>query len=136
MKSESPEKRQAGFSLVEIAVGLVVIGLVVISISNVFISIGVIQRQSAHLSLAARLAEQKIESLRNNHYNTIPLSPPPIDFTSELPADLATPRSATVNVSEPSPGIKRLEVTITYREGSRSKTVQLSVLLGNIGISQ
>ena len=136
MKSHHTPNRQGGFSLVEIAVGLVVVGLIVISLSNVFISIGVIQRQSDHLSLASRIAEQKIESLRNNHYNSLPLSPPPIDFTSELPDDLASPRSAQVSVSEPEAGMKRIEVTITYREGGRSKTVQLSALIGNIGISQ
>ncbi len=136
MKSQHPPTRQQGFSLVEIAVGLVVVGIIIISLSNVFVSIGVIQRQSDHLSLASRIAEQKIESLRNNHYNSLPLSPPAIDFTSELPDSLASPRLAQVYVSEPEAGMKRLEVTITYREGGRSKTVQLSALIGNIGISQ
>ncbi|MBI4101045.1 hypothetical protein HY441_01050 [Candidatus Microgenomates bacterium] len=135
--SRSPSTTNVtGFTIVEIAVATAVVGLIVISLTNLFITIAGIQRQNNHLALASRSAEQKIESLRNNHYNSLPLSPPPIDFTNELPADLPTPRSATVTVSEPAQGMKRLDVAITYREGSRDKTIQMSALLGNIGISQ
>lgn len=132
--SEAPAK--SGFSLVEIAVGVAVIGLIIVALSDLFITITGIQRQSRNLALASRLAEQKIESLRNSHYNSLELSPPSLDFTAEMPAELASPRLAQVVVSEPAPGMKRLDVTVTYREGSRDKTVALSALIGNIGISQ
>ncbi len=124
------------FTLVEIVVGLAIIGIMVISLANLFISIGSIQRQNNHLALATRLAEQKIESLRNHHYNALTISPPPLDFTAELSPELGDPKSALVTVSEPNPGMKRLDVVITYHEGSRTKTVSLSALIGNIGISQ
>ncbi len=136
MQQPKDQTQCSGFTLIEVAVALVVAGLIIISLSNIFIAISVVQRQSDHLALATRSAEQEIESLRNSHYNTLVDSPPPIDFTSQLPTALATPRSASVNVSEPSAGIKRLDVTITWQEGSRSKTIELSSLLGNIGIAQ
>lgn len=129
-------QNQTGFSIVEIVVGTVVIGIMVIALTNTFIAINVIQRRSANLSLATRIGEQKIESLRNNHYNTLPISPPPLDFTNELPAQLAGPRSATVTISEPQPGIKRLDISISYREGRQTKNLHLSSLIGNLGISQ
>lgn len=125
-----------GFTLVEIAVGIAILGIMIISIANLFIAIEAIQRQSLHLALAHRAAEQEIESLRNSHYNTLALSPPNVDFTDELPPELASPRSGEVVISEPQPGIKRLDLTITYRNGRRTKTVKMSALLGNIGISQ
>lgn len=127
---------QAGFSIVEIVVGLVLIGIVIISITDIFIATAAIQRQNRNLSLASRAGEQKIESLRNNHYNTLVNSPPDIDFTSELPTELGEPRSAIVTISEPEQGIKRLDIVITYKEGSRDKTIRFSSLIGNIGISQ
>lgn len=130
------KNNQAGFSIVEIVVGLVVIGIVIISITDIFIATAAMQRQNRNLSLATRAGEQKIESLRNKHYNTLANSPPDINFTSELPDQLGSPRSAIVTVSEPEAGIKRLDVIITYKEGSRSKTIRLSTLIGNIGISQ
>lgn len=108
----------------------------IIGISSLFIAINSVQRQNEHLSVAARAGETKIESLRNNHYNSLAVSPPAIDFTSELPSELPEPRSGTVTVSEPSPGLKRLDLQITYFESGRNKTVKMSTLIGNIGISQ
>lgn len=136
MTKKQLRNQNQGFTIIELIVGITVLAIMIAALTNFFVAIEAIQRQTQHLSVATRIAEQKIESLRNNHYNSIGLSPPPIDFTSELPDSLATPRSAQVEVSEPQPGIKRLDVTITYREGARSKTIRMSSLLGNIGISQ
>lgn len=129
-------RSRTGFTLVEVAVGCVVFGILILALTNTFIAIGVIQRESAHYSLAQRVAEQKIEGLRNHHYNNLALSPPPLDFSGELPDELASPRTATVTISEPSEGIKRLEVLLSWRESGRNRTIQLSALIGNIGISQ
>ncbi len=128
--------KSAGFTLVEIVVVTAVIGMMIIALTNLVIAIGGIQRQSERLTLASRIAESKIESLRNNHYNNLVNSPPAIDFTSELPVDLPEPRSATVTVTEPSNGIKRLDVSISYTDGKLTKNVNLSGLIGNIGLSQ
>ena len=135
-KMERLNSNNDGFTLVELVVVTAVVGLMIISLGNLFIGIGSIQRQADRLAIADRIAEDKIESLRNAHYNTLTNSPPSLDFTNELPADLPTPRSGLITISEPNPGIKRLEVIITYKESSRTKTVQLSALIGNIGISQ
>lgn len=130
------KNKSAGFTLVEIVVVTAVIGMMIIALTNLVIAIGGIQRQSERLTLASRIAEAKIESLRNNHYNNLVNSPPDIDFTSELPTDLPEPRLATVTVSEPSSGIKRLDVNISYTDGKLTKNVNLSGLIGNIGLSQ
>lgn len=130
------KNKSAGFTLVEIVVVTSVIGMMIIALTNLVIAIGGIQRQSERLTLASRIAESKIESLRNNHYNNLVNSPPVVDFTNELPANLPEPRSATVTVSEPSSGIKRLDVSISYSDGKLTKNVNLSGLIGNIGLSQ
>jgi prepilin-type N-terminal cleavage/methylation domain-containing protein len=130
------QKSNAGFTMVEILVAVVAIGIMIISLANLAIYIGGIQRQTERLTLAKRTAEAKIESLRNNHYNTLTNSPPPIDFTNELPADLPSPHSATVTVSEPQSGLKRLDVSISYKDGNNNRQVKFSALIGNIGIAQ
>lgn len=127
---------QSGFSIIEIAVALVVVSASIIALTNLFITTINLQRQTNRIDLATTIAEDKIESLRNNHYNSLALSPPAIDFTNELPDELPSPRSATVTVSEPSSGIKQLDVSITYEERSGPKTIALSTMLGNIGIGQ
>lgn len=135
-KLNKKKKIGAGFTIVEIVIAVAVLGVMIVAVTNLVIGVATIQRQNQHLTLASRLAEAKIESLRNNHYNNLVNSPPVIDFADELPADLPEPRSAQVTVSEPDPGLKQLDIVITYREGSRNKSVEMSALIGNIGISQ
>lgn len=121
--------------MVELVVATALVGIMVISITNLFIAIDTTQRRTQRLETATRSAEQQIESLRNAHYNS--LSPgTTLDFTSELPEELAEPRSATVEVTEPGVGIKRLDARVTYRDGDVDREVNLSAVIGNIGIGQ
>lgn len=125
---------QGGFTLVELVVATVVIGMMIIALSNLAIAIDAVQRQNQRITKAGRIAELKIESLRNQHYNA--LSDGTIDFTSELPSDLPSPHSAQVIVTSPTEDIKRLDVTVTYKDGKNTRNVKLSALIGNIGIAQ
>lgn len=84
---------------------------------------------------STRAGEAKIESLRNSQYGNLETDSN-IDFTDELPADLPEPKNGNVFVSEPEPGLKRVDVTISYGDGSATKTVKQSSLIGIIGIGQ
>lgn len=134
-KRKQPVK-QAGFTLIELVVVTAVAGILIIAIVNTFITIANIQRQSRHVAIATEAAESKLESLRNDTYNTIPVSPPAIDFTDELPDELADPKSATITVTEPRTDVKRLDATVTYWDGKKDKTIKLSTLVSKLGISQ
>lgn len=128
-------KNQDGFSLVELIVAIVVIGLLVVGVTSLYITIESTQRKTRLLETATRAGEKKIEELRNNHYNTLEANSV-MTFTNELPNTLPEPRSATVTVTEPTAGIKRVDVSITYRDGRSNKEVALSSLIGVIGIGQ
>ena len=121
--------------MVELVVTIVVTSLVVIAITSLFITIEGSQRSTRLLEAATRAGMQEIESLRNNNYNSL-VSGTNIDFTSELPSSLPAPRSGTVAVTEPLLGIKRVDVTITYQDGSKTRDVRQSSLIGQIGIGQ
>ncbi|MEX0932142.1 MAG: type II secretion system protein [Candidatus Saccharimonadales bacterium] len=129
-------KKQAGFTLVELLVATVVTGMMIIGIASLFLYVSSTQGRANRLLLATQAAENKIENFRNNHYNSLPLSPPAIDFTNELPPELGEPRSASAVISEPQTGLKRIEISVTWSEGSRDRTVELSTLISNIGIAQ
>jgi prepilin-type N-terminal cleavage/methylation domain-containing protein len=133
-KRTMKKHQESGFTIIELVVTTVVIGIMIIALTNLVIAVGAIQRQNDHLAVAGRVVEAKIESLRNSHFNA--LTNGTVDFSGELPAELPSPRSASLTVSEPNPGLKRLDITISYKEGSRTKNVQGSALIGNIGISQ
>ncbi len=124
-----------GFTLIELIVAITVTGLIVVGLTNLYILIEITQRKTYHLEIATRAGERQIESLRNAQYNN--LTPGvDINFTSNLPADLPSPKSGTVVVTEPNDGLRRVDVTITYKEGSGTKTIKQSSMIGVIGIGQ
>ncbi len=126
---------ESGFTLIELIVTIAVTGLILGGIVNVYIGIETMQRRTYHMELATRAGERQIESLRNSHYGSLEPGVP-IDFTDELPDDLADPKTGTVDVTEPSDGLRRVDVTITYKDGSGTQTIKQSSLIGVIGIAQ
>lgn len=127
---------QSGLTLTELVIATAVMGMLIIAIANTFITIIGIQRQSRNLALATEVTESKLESLRNDTYNDIAVSPPDIDFESELPDELGSPRSASVHVTEPRPDVKRLDAVVSWKEGKVTRTVKLSTLVSKLGINQ
>lgn len=131
MKLQDTDHR--GFTLVELMVATVAFGIVSLGIAGIFLGIQNVQRKTAYLETATRSAEQEVESLRNNNYNQL-VEGSTLTFT--VPASLPAPRSGTVTISEPSAGIKRVDVTVTYTDKGKAENVRLSSLIGVIGISQ
>lgn len=128
-------KQQAGFTIVELIVAVTMTGLMILGIANLYIMIETTQHKTYNLELATRAGERQIESLRNSQYNTLDPGVD-IDFTSDLPADLPSPKSGIVSVTEPAQGLRRVDLTITYKDGSSTRTVKQSSLIGIIGIAQ
>lgn len=127
--------RDTGFTIVELLVTTVVAGLIIVAVTSLFITIERTQHSTQLLETATRAGEQEIESLRNSNYGS--LTPgQTINFTSSLPNSLPAPRTGTVVVSEPTTGVRRVDVTIKYRDGSKEKNVKLSSLIGQLGIGQ
>ncbi|MFO0886985.1 MAG: prepilin-type N-terminal cleavage/methylation domain-containing protein [Candidatus Saccharimonadales bacterium] len=123
-----------GFTLPELLVTIVVIGIVFMGLSSIFISIQRMQVKTAYLESATRSAQKEIESLRNINYNNLTAGQN-IDFSDQL-VDLPTGSTGSVAVTEPSPGLKRVDVTVTYSYEGQTKNVNLSSLIGVIGIAQ
>lgn len=121
--------------MVELAIAIVTFGFVATGLSLLFLSLQDIQRQSAYLESANQIARTEVESLRNNNYTQL-VDGQIIDFSSNLPSTLPAPRSGTAQVSEPVAGIKRVDVTVSYTDKGSQRQVELSSLIGVIGISQ
>jgi prepilin-type N-terminal cleavage/methylation domain-containing protein len=129
------KKSESGFTLVELMAAATIMGLLVIGIFNLYIAIEVAQRKSYHLEIASRAGEREIESLRNSQYSNLQPGSS-LDFTAELPPELPEPRTATVDISEPEVGLRRVDITITYKDGNDTNTLKQSSLIGILGIGQ
>jgi len=73
--------------------------------------------------------------LRNSNYNSLTIGQN-INFSSSLPTMLPGPRTGTVVVTQPMSGLVRVDVTVAYSDHGISRQVELSSLIGVIGISQ
>lgn len=123
-----------GFTLVEILVTILLLGICVASLSSMFISIRNIQVQTSYYDTANRAAAREIESLRNDSYATLTAGQT-INFTADLPSNLPG-RSGLATISAPSDGLRRVDATVTYISQGKTRTVTLSSLIGEIGITQ
>lgn len=124
-----------GFTLVELMVTIVVLGIAISGIAGLYYTMQVSQVQTQHLDLATRAARTEIENLRNNGYNGL-TSGGTLNFTASLPAALPGDKTGTVIISEPLAGLKRVDVTVTYTDYGKQQTVELSSDIGVIGIGQ
>ena len=127
-------KNQAGFTIVELLVTIVIIGLTTASLSSLFISIRHVQQQTGYIDEATRAAQREIETLRNDNYAS--LTPgQTIDFSSHLPSSLPN-GSGSVVVSQLENDLRRVDVTVSYTAEGTQKNITLSSLIGVIGIAQ
>lgn len=135
--SNKPSKSPAGFTIIEQLVAAVFIVLVVIAVSQVFITIGSLNRRANNLTVATQVAQQQIEIFRNTPYSNIAVGT--LDFSSSLNPypTLDSPRSATATVTETTPSnLKLIVITVSYTDRGKSRSVELQTIIGNKGINK
>ncbi len=129
------ELSTSGFTLVELMVTVVVLGLVITSLGGLYYTMQILQVQSQHLDLATRAADSEIEDLRNLGYSNLTVGTN-ITFTSSLPSALPSSKTGTVVVTQPLSGLERVDVTVSYTDYGKSESVTLSSDIGIVGIGQ
>lgn len=122
--------------MVELIITATFVAAASAAIVAIFITVNKLNKQARNLAVVTALAEQKIEIYRNGAYSAIPLGTPAETFTSSLPSNLGSPKSAVTNVSETTPGLKQVDVLITWKEDGVTKNVQLSTIVGQRGIDR
>lgn len=127
-------KEEGGFTLVEIIVTIMLLGIATASLSSIFISIRNIQVQTYYFDTANRAASRQIEALRNDSYAGLTAGQT-INFTANLPATLPN-RSGTAVISSPTEGLRRVDATVSYSSQGKTRSVTVSSLIGEIGITQ
>lgn len=129
------KKSSTGFTIPELLIVMVIIGVVITGVASVFMSAQQTQARTRMLDTATRAGQLQIESLRNYNYSNL-VPGEDIDFTDALPATLPPDRAGVVRVSEPEPGLRRVDVDITYSMNGRQERVALSSMIGILGIAQ
>lgn len=128
--------KQNGFTLVELIITATFVAAASAAIVGIFITIEHLNRESRNLTIATQIAQQKLETYRNANYNSIAVTPPADDFSGMLPANFGTPKSALVTVTETTPGLKKVDIAISYTENKVPKKVQISTYIAQRGIDR
>lgn len=126
-----------GFTLVEQLVAATVMLVVFIAVTQAFIGIGIVNGRSDAQTEAVELMQQKLEVLRNTPYNDLAVGT--TDFSSEMEpfVGLQEPRSATVTVTEVTPStLKRVDISLSYTQSGRTRSVGTTTLIGLRGINR
>ena len=100
-----------GFSLVEVAIAVAIIGLMVVSTSMLLQRLPISGREVRDQDLALRIARDKIEILRATGYTSLPESGP---FTNILLDSLAS-STASVAVTDYNDKTKQVEVSVSWK---------------------
>lgn len=123
-----------GFTIVELLLAIAMFAIIVPALIIGITNLTAINNRARDLALVNMIAQNKIEMLRSAGYNSIPTGT--TDFSSELPATLASPKSASYTVANPSAGIKEVSITISYKDYQRTKTVPYKSIVSEIGVGQ
>ena len=121
--------------MAELITGIVLFAVVSIAMINLSTLVMNIQTYSRYRESATLAAQREIESLRNSNYTSL-TDGDTIDFTSQLPDYLPEGKEGTAVISEPSTGLKRVDVTVSYPQQGNTKEIKLSAIIGELGITQ
>lgn len=127
-------KSQQGFTIVEVLVVIALFAILIPALSLGITNLTAINNRARDLSLANMIAQNKIEQLRSTGYNSIPTGT--TSFSSELPATLAQPNSASYTVDNSVNGIKQITIDISYRDYQQTKAVTYRSIISEIGVGQ
>lgn len=127
-------KNDHGFTLVELLVSIAVAAIVIASLNQLVSGYLHVSQRGRYISLANEYVESKVESLRNQGYNS--LNAGTYSLTSELPSTLPPSRAASMTVGAPSGGIKQVDITVSYNDNGISNSYAYTTYIGELGVGQ
>ena len=128
------QSSQNGFTIIELLVAITLFGLMIPALVSGINNLTILNNRAKDLALVSLLAENRTETLRSIGYNSISIGT--TDFSSSLPNTLASPKSASYVVTNPSNGIKEIVITISYKDYNRTTTRSYKTIVSELGVGQ
>jgi type II secretory pathway pseudopilin PulG len=125
---------EGGMTIVELVVAIVVSAVVIGSLSQVVTSNLHLSQRGRFLNLTNAYVEAKVESLRNNGYNSLPTGT--TSLSSEMPSDLPSSKSGSMTVTIPQTGLKKVDITVSYKDQGKPYTYNYTTYVGELGVGQ
>ena len=125
MTSKSPISIEEGFTLIEIMIALVVMSIGLTALAAVQISAIRGNAFSKRMTTAVSIADEKIEQIKSIPYANI-ISESSIQITQ---SNMNFTRQVTVTDNSPLPNSRKVEVVVTWSEGSKSHSVPITTIV-------
>ncbi len=131
-------RHEKGFTLVELIVTATVVTIASLAIMTIFLVTAKLNKHARNMAVATALATQKLETYRDAGFSAIPTGAPAETFTNLLPANFGNPKSAVANVAvDPTkPGLKQVDIIISYFDDKQLKKIQVSTIVAQRGINR
>ena len=133
---------EGGFSVVELLITLIVIGVVFGAFTTTFTSIQNINKKALDVNSASVSAFSKLEEYENKNFTTLPTTTPGgtlvevEDFSSTLNTTLEAPRVGKVYVNTISPTLRQVVVTVEYGSGPAKRVIQYATFIQRSGLGR
>ncbi len=131
-----------GFSVVELLITLIIIGIFFGSFTLAFTSIQGINKKANDVIDANQIAFSKMQEYENKSFTSITTTTPigslveVENFSSSLPTKLEAPRTGKVYVNTLSPTLKQVIITVEFGSGSAIRRVQYGNFIQAQGIGR
>jgi prepilin-type N-terminal cleavage/methylation domain-containing protein len=123
-----------GFTIVELIVAMFVGAALVGSVNLIYTTQTYLSQEARDAAMSNSFAEGKFEALRSQGY--LALANGTTSVTSELPSELGQPRSASLQITTPSTGVKRAVLVISYNQKGATATKTYTTFIGELGVGQ
>jgi prepilin-type N-terminal cleavage/methylation domain-containing protein len=136
------DESEAGFSIVELLITLIVIGIAFGAFVVTFTSIQGINKKAIDVNNANESAYTKLEEYENKDFANIASTTPSgtlvevEDFSSSLNTTLPKPRSAKVYINTKSPTLKHIVVSIKFGSGDSERVIEFASLIQKNGLGR
>jgi prepilin-type N-terminal cleavage/methylation domain-containing protein len=132
-RTQFAHKKQSGFTIIEVLVTLLIIGVTLLLYTVISNSI-TLNKYNRYKEVALRVAETSLQNLRTIDYNSLPASGP---FTNAQIQTLPE-GSANLEITEVSTGLSKATVTVSWRSPSSNtmQAISLSTFLSEHGIGK
>lgn len=137
-----PLKNSDGFSVVELLITLVVVGVIFLAFTTTFAGVENISKKASDISTAGQQAYAKLQEYENLNFNNLPATAPVNtlqqveDFSSSLPVVLQQPRSGLVYVNTKSNTLKQVVVKITFGSGADQRYIEYDTMIQKNGVGR
>jgi prepilin-type N-terminal cleavage/methylation domain-containing protein len=131
-----------GFTVVELLITLIVIGVLFTAFTTTFAGLENISKKGNDVTAASTQAFSKLQAYENLNYNSLPTTNPAgslvevEDFSASLPTSLESPRVGKVYINSQTASIKQVLVRVTFGAGPSQRFIEYVTFIQRNGVGR